>query len=138
MKIKIFNKITKKFIAPWKYATIDSEGNIRPNLTQFEADGEYPIDDDLKIITSTESFDKNGEEIWEGDIIENVNYIGYDKEMITDFDIKTKIKKGWVNIVKNDIFTNDDGNQISGFLFGQYSENYIIIGNIYTTPELLK
>lgn len=66
--------------------------------------------------------DKNGKEIYEGDIVKDTKdggygFIEYDKE-----GMKFAIKPGWFNPV---------------YLMG-YSENREIIGNIYENPELLE
>lgn len=90
--------------------------------------------------------DKNGKEIYEGDVIENGDYNGYDSEKIKKMSIDEKIQKGWIKIVDHFIAQDSEYAYItSGFLFpsgqlkrGNILENILVLGNIYENPNLLK
>jgi|SRR5882762_2029914 len=78
----------------------------------------------LEIMQFTGFLDKNGKDIYEGDIVKSKDrYLysgGYEIYVVE-----------WQEKVKNH---NDYPNEISGYLIGRDAE---IIGNIYENPELL-
>lgn len=83
--------------------------------------------------------DKNGEEIYEGDIVERIVTDGYDYGFIGEvsfdngvFGIKHKTYKGY--IVSDFVYSSDwnDGHEHGAVLY-----EYEIKGNIYDNPELL-
>lgn len=72
--------------------------------------------------------DKNGKEIWEGDILrsvygENGNVAGFVFYRAFEFVCMRKSKKSWHDF---------------GCVVGEEGEIYEVIGNIYSNPELLK
>jgi uncharacterized phage protein (TIGR01671 family) len=81
--------------------------------------------------------DKNGKEIYEGDIVEFTwfDYVGSD----TQFKGLVKYRSGLYEIWKNDKteFFGSDGAFILNHVWLQ-DEEFEVIGNIYENPELLK
>lgn len=104
----------------WDYANVVYD---TPNLEIFGAP-------QLKIMQSTGLKDKNGVEIFEGDIIASQN----------------KDRKNWY-VSHHEVVWNDagfKGKQIcsSSFIGLDYwtrgADGYVVIGNIYENPELLE
>jgi len=73
--------------------------------------------------------DKNGKEIYEGDIVENVNFIGVCEYSEGGFYLKEVISK-------IPMFCVDDLNTFSHRIMGAICWD-MVIGNIFETPELL-
>ena len=84
--------------------------------------GTEDIDDNGVLMQSTGLFDKNGKEIYEGDIVyaysEGARLIGAIEYFDNAYCIKTK------NGVYNSLWTN--------------AEYYEIVGNVFENPELLE
>lgn len=77
--------------------------------------------------------DKNGKEIYEGDILRNVDYP-------KKFKLKEQIEKGWVNQVEFIICQDGEyGYTVAGFINGVGKDNKLtkeeVIGNIYENKE---
>lgn len=84
--------------------------------------------DDVELILSTGLKDKNGEEIFEGDIVRQVRtQPTTENETITG--VVTMIEGAWLIM--------NDGEQIASYLWSETDENEIL-GNIYENSELLK
>ena len=79
---------------------------------------------DLELMQSTGLKDKNGKEIFEGDIL--FGHAGEDFWEIVEFDIE---EGKWI---RRDIWYN------SKLDLSEYNENMEIVGNIYENPELLE
>lgn len=83
--------------------------------------------------------DKNGKEIYEGDVIQHVNYCGQYNTLTqsrTERKYKSVVEWGnesWVHVMLQNTPTMSKG---SGY--GFYDGVYEIIGNIYENPELIK
>jgi uncharacterized phage protein (TIGR01671 family) len=107
IKFRCFGKNSKEFLQ-------DKKGY---GLTLKELQNVADLDS-WEISQSTGLLDKNGKEIWEGDIVKFGNSIGEIKW--EDF--------GWVIVIKE--FTSIE--------LWQFNGNEEVIGNIYETPELLK
>ena len=86
----------------------------------------YITSDNCEIIAKilpTDSKDKNGIEIWQGDIVKGMTYEGG----------KYIYKTGEIN------YDSNCGRWMLGFqTLGSFTQNKKIIGNIYENPELLK
>lgn len=80
------------------------------------------------IMQSTGLFDKNGKEIWEGDVLNHDKY-------------STEFKEGDVGIVEVETlqqFFEDRGLYTQEYGEEWDAENFEIIGNIYENKELIK
>lgn len=85
-------------------------------------DGELAIErklEDLKLIQFTGLLDKNGKEIFEGDVIETETAFGKHRHLVRD------CPDAWLDFA-------------SDMLGGITKNAYTVIGNIYEHPELLK
>ena len=90
--------------------------------------------DDIKLMQSTGLFDKNGKEIFEGDIVKTTRFFGradeiggfyeYEKELVGNVKV---LEAAWV------IDTGSDAMH----LWTEIEENEIA-GNIYENPELVE
>lgn len=83
--------------------------------------------------------DKNGKEIYEGDILVKVE-IDYDKWNDVDFEGETPMKRDKKDIATMDRFPcywlqNEDFGYEGEDL--EHSENWEVIGNVHESPELL-
>jgi uncharacterized phage protein (TIGR01671 family) len=76
---------------------------------------------DVELMQFTGLLDKNGKEIYEGDILENMNW----REWNYKNGEKHRVVVKWTS-----------GKKFSGFGIGE-DTHYEIIGNIYENPELL-
>lgn len=103
---------------------------IRPQLYEIDLcwEGAWDYDcfslDDVVLMQSTGLHDKNGKEIFEGDIL--FGHAGEDFWEIVEFDIE---EGKWI---RRDIWYN------SKLDLSEYNENMEIVGNIYENPELLE
>ncbi len=78
--------------------------------------------------------DKNGKEIYEGDIVEYLQMFGSSKtdEWNREKGIVRWWKDGWLPFVwENDMSGDDDW-------YSNHQKDYRIIGNIYESPNLIK
>ena len=89
---------------------------------------DYVFVDNLVIMQSTGLFDKNGKEIFEGDVVRQVRtQPTTENETITG--VVTMLEGAW--LIMNDC------EQLASFLWSETDENEII-GNVYENPELLE
>src|SRR3989304_9140917 len=97
---------------------------MRKNSNCFDICGEFNNNAEFEIMQYTGLKDKNGKEIYEGDILRTNEHI--------DFIVWNEKKCGFS-------YSNDKSNMSlpQWFEHGQYSGTEII-GNIYENPELLK
>lgn len=87
----------------------------------------WSIDDDY-LMQSTGLFDKNGQEIFEGDVVRQVRtQPTTENETITG--VVTMLEGAW--LIMNDC------EQLASYLWSETDENEII-GNIYENPEFLE
>lgn len=102
-------------------------GNIWINDEDFDA-GEWIVNNDLELMQSTGLFDKNGTEIFEGDII-------------------TKDEGETLGIVRYGICNsslcfyvegNYKGSELTYPINPNFPRYYKVIGNIYENPQLLE
>jgi uncharacterized phage protein (TIGR01671 family) len=90
--------------------------------------GDWIVNNDLHIMQSTGLKDKNGKEIFEGDVVRQVRtQPTTENETITG--VVTMLEGAW--LIMNDC------EQLASFLWSETDENEII-GNVYENPELLE
>mgnify|MGYP001596598332 CR=1 FL=1 len=100
----------------------------------FTEQGIYPQDffnnDKYKVMQFTGLLDKNGKEIYEGDIVKTTMHYS------DDFGEDVGEAEEKIIVVK---WKNDEGRQFSGFDFfpSDNINNLEIIGNVWENPELL-
>lgn len=107
----------------------------------------YQLLKDVEIMQSTGLFDKNGKEVFEGDIVEFPEvYVFSDFEEgltgVDGFNIASVVKRG--NYVTLDNFAGEDGateRELENYkcTFDDLDfKNFEVIGNIYENKELLR
>ncbi len=90
--------------------------------------GDWIVNNDLHLMQSTGLKDKNGKEIFEGDVVRQVRtQPTTENETITG--VVTMLEGAW--LIMNDC------EQLASFLWSETDENEII-GNVYENPELLE
>ena len=124
MKFRAWDKINKKWVGAFdKIKTADEEDFYWGWLTGFCGRDEYVLFNDVlpfvEIVQYTGLKDKNGVEIYEGDIIKYTHY-----ERTTGIKLVDIYPVEW----------NDDG---SGYSLCYGGETREVIGNIFENPELL-
>ena len=141
IKFRVWDRKKMIYINGMKYILLYDDGS-----GSIEEDGErlLIIHDDNPIMQFTGLFDKNGKEIYEGDIIYNDNHFGcvcgsgeftdqYPSKRIIIWDNEyCQFKFEFVDI-------NMKGAGCSGFMLCKKNTEteFEIIGNIYENPELL-
>lgn len=84
--------------------------------------------DEITLMQSTGLFDKNGKEIFEGDVVRQVRtQPTTENETITG--VVTMLEGAWLIM--------NDNEQLASYLWSETNENEII-GNVYENPELLE
>lgn len=89
---------------------------------------DYVFVDNLVIMQSTGLFDKSGKEIYEGDVVRQVQ---------TQPTTENEIITGVVTMLEGTWLIMNDNEQLARYLWSEMDENEII-GNIYENPELLE
>jgi len=114
LKIRVWEKNRKEWVNPHCCATIFEEGEIKVQDKQR-----------FEMVVSTNLKDKNGKEIYEGDIVQNIGMPEYQRVGIVEFEggkfIVIPIKFIKDKKYKGDLYYWDE-----------------VIGNIYENPELLE
>lgn len=115
------------------------EGTIPRFVTYGKDYDKFWLDDDcIKLMQYTGLKDKNGKEIYEGDIIKEFNYSGDEcrvSEVVWDGTLAT----GWHKKIIKDL-TMPKGYGQEGISIGieeREVKDFEVIGNIYENPELL-
>lgn len=102
-----------------------SERNLRLFTRPSEDhEGEYPEERDQEMMQYTCLKDKNGKEIYEGDIMEWVT-----QRSVVEWD-----DYGCFSIA----FQASAGSEVLTEILGNYAKYSLVIGNIYENPELLE
>ena len=106
------------------------DGNIWI-IDEDDVAGEWIVNNDLNLMQSTGLFDKNGKEIFEGDIITNG---------ISVVDVKNHQTLGFYIVVNGEERFFGSNTSIKDFEndVEEFSSTTKIIGNIYENPELLE
>lgn len=99
------------------------KGSVSTVLVKCNGEAKNLTKDEVIIMQSTGLRDKNGKEIFEGDIL--FGHAGEDFWEIVEFDIE---EGKWI---RKDIWYN------SKLDLSDYNESMEIVGNIYENPELL-
>ena len=111
-----------------KYKILDTPDIINFNTQEVKYDSDYYSLDDIELMQYTGIKDKNGVEIYEGDIV----LIRIDKTNILH---KTVVKFKHGAFIA-DIIDNND--YIYLFHFGFNEDDFEVIGNIYENKNLLE
>lgn len=134
IKYKAWDKKNKK----WTLPLVVTSGRItliEPYEYRKDTKGELV---DVEVVEYTGLKDKNGKEIWEGDILEHTN----DDILSTNCGIKKIGRIYFENgafLLEVDVIPwrkNPKGKM--GVFLCQYNKNSEVIGNIYENSELLK
>lgn len=84
--------------------------------------------DEIELMQSTGLYDKNGQEIFEGDVVRQVR---------TQPTTENEIVIGIVTMIEGAWLIMNDSEQLASYLWSETDTNEII-GNIYENPELLE
>ena len=97
-------------------------------IDEDSAAGEWIVNNDIHLMQSTGLFDRNGQEIFEGDVVRQVRtQPTIENETITG--VVTMLEGAWLIV--------NDNEQLASDLWSETDENEIL-GNIYENPELLE
>ena len=114
-----------------KFMVISSTLKVRILADKIPIDEIVRYESDFELMQFTGLTDKNGKEIFEGDILkaDNENFvhvIKYYSEFMSFVMVKNNVESDWFHGGNNDYFSDD------------IKTNYKVIGNIYENPELLE
>ena len=111
-----------------KRIRFDDEGDVRTVLFRGKILGTDTPIDKIELMQSTGLKDKNGKEVFEGDVVRQVRtQPTTENETITG--VVTMFEGAW--LIMNDC------EQLASYLWSETDENEII-GNVYENPELLE
>lgn len=123
IKFRVWNLDRKEWA---EYGVLDMNGSFKQ-----EGVGYHEYNYVVQLFTGL--LDKNGKEIYEGDIVEYLQMFGSSKtdEWNREKGIVRWWKDGWLPFVwENDMSGDDDW-------YSNHQKDYRIIGNIYENPNLL-
>lgn len=131
LKFRVWNKATKEMHEADDIVSLNFEEKQICVQTIFFGQLSYYDFDDIVSMQSTGLKDKNGKEIFEGDIITNGIEIA---------DIKNHQTLGFYTVLDDREYFFASGMSVEDFeeYADEFSQTAKIIGNIYENPELLK
>ena len=117
-------------------------GELRNDYADVFEDG-LSGERDVILMQYTGLKDKNGKEIYEGDILECINLETEDKDFVKEYGLKRYEHVYWFNDHEEVGFSvcdplKDDYDAFDALNVGPCAWSYEVIGNIYENPELLK
>lgn len=126
-RFRAWDSVEKKFVEHF----FITDNSLICNMEKPTSDHKFPIPiekSELILMQSTGLKDKNGKEIFEGDIVRQVRtQPTTENETITG--VVTMIEGAWLIM--------NDNEQLASYLWSETDGNEII-GNIYENPELLE
>lgn len=126
-RFRAWDSVEKKFVEHF----FITDNSLICNMEKPTSDRKFPIPiekSELILMQSTGLKDKNGKEIFEGDIVRQVRtQPTTENETITG--VVTMIEGAWLIM--------NDNEQLASYLWSETDGNEII-GNIYENPELLE
>ena len=130
LKFRAWRKMREE-MGKVKRIRFDDDGNVTTVLFEGKLLGVNTKIDEIELMQSTGLHDKNGKEIFEGDIIR------YDIDVV---DIKKHPTLGFYTVLDGREGFFGDGMSINDFEEDakEFSKTVEIIGNIYENPELLE
>lgn len=130
IKVRVWDKNKKLFLPEDSIAVLSGQGQLFVMIKDFEnyREGEYGYADSFELIQFTGLLDKNGKEIYEGDIITHNKYT---KESGRNEQSNPKI------VYWDDTKAGFEQNPPNNYQSGMFYSEYTIIGNKYSNPELL-
>lgn len=97
-------------------------------IDEDSAAGEWIVNNDIHLMQSTGLFDRNGQEIFEGDIVRQVR---------TQPTTENKTITGGVTMLEGAWVIMNDCEHLASYLWSETDENEVL-GNIYENQELLE
>ena len=124
IKFRCFDHEAEEMISPDELLTIHNNRKLNESLISDEV---------FSFMQFTGLTDKNGFDIYEGDVVEFSSH--WDKHVCTvSF---SECKFGFGREIKGDLGINGDCD-LSSFMRGSGCNGYTVIGNIHQNPELLE